>query len=315
MGEMISATDVAPVEVPEMISAADVALVEVGEMISAEEVIANKDIFAADSPEYSLQGGINLVARNCREAYAHWEVSNALKPSTGEQLLLRLYDVTDKDIDAQESEEILELPCSDTQQDYSLPIPIDGRNYLVELGYLTREGNWFCLARSGAVTVPVCTPTETTDWVEATQVVNNELDMSPNTMGTVIQAPIFTTTTETVNNSEIFLLPRSCREAYAYWTVSKVAQDSYQVQGGTTLTLRLYDVTSDLTTETDHDISNSMHEFNCNDTDTEYYVPNPLDNRDYLIEIGYITEAGGWLILARSESIRIPACSEVTTID
>lgn len=58
-----------------------------------------------------------------------------------------------------------------------------------------------------------------------------------------------------------------------------------------------------------------MYEFRCNNTDTEYYVPIPIDNRDYIIEIGYITEAGGWLILARSESIRIPACSEVTTLN
>jgi len=299
-----------PVDGGDMVSATDVVPLQSGDMISAEEVLANENIFDPDSPQYSLQGGISLVARNCREAYARWEVSNALKPSAGEQLLLRLYDVTDRDIDAQESEEILELPCSDTQQDYSVPIPIDGRNYLVELGYLTREGNWFCLARSKAVTVPVCSPTETTDWVEATQVVDNNVYINNN----VLQASGLNTT-ETVTNSEIFLLPRSCREAYAYWTISKVAQDSYHAQGGTTLALRLYDVTSDITAETEDEVSNSMYEFECNNTDTEYYVPIPIDNRDYLIEIGYITEAGGWLILARSESIRIPACSEVTTLN
>ena len=49
---MISATDLAPVESGEMISATDLAPVESGEMISAEEVIANENIFDADSSDY-----------------------------------------------------------------------------------------------------------------------------------------------------------------------------------------------------------------------------------------------------------------------
>ncbi|TVQ42669.1 MAG: DUF4912 domain-containing protein [Gloeocapsa sp. DLM2.Bin57] len=285
----------------EMFSVTDTDPIGFGEMVSATEVISEESNNELDFSDDVPQNRLILVPRSCREAYAYWELSDSLKPSATEQLLLRLYDVTDKDIDAQESEEILELPCSPDLQDYHVPIPLDNRDYLVELGYVTPEGNWFCLARSEAVRVPVCPPVETPEYLEASQMVGDEFEVNSHNG---IQPPILTPPDE-VTNSEITLLPRSCREAYAYWTISKIAQEAYQAQGGQILALRLYDVTS---IDTDEEIAYSMHQFDCTETDTEYYLPIPVDNRDYIIEIGYITEAGGWLRLARSQPVHIPAC-------
>ncbi|MDT9297366.1 MAG: DUF4912 domain-containing protein, partial [Arthrospira platensis PCC 7345] len=38
----------------------------------------------------------------------------------------------------------------------------------------------------------------------------------------------------------------------------------------------------------------------------EWYIPVPMSDRDYIVEIGYVTDSGHWLVLARSESVHIP---------
>jgi len=277
----------------------------------SEEVVPELDFLASESePDLNALGSVNLletltkeqelpkaqqnriilVARSSTEAYAYWEIDDSVK--IGRQLFLRLYDVTDRDIDSQISEEILEFPCPETEQDYNVPIPVDGRDYLVELGYLTPEGNWFCLTRSDAVQVPLSPAVDLTEWTEAEQEFNNN-GLSSNG-------------TSTIANSQINLLPRSCREAYAYWQISLTDQETCKAEGGEAFALRLYDVTS---SETEDEISYSMHEYKCDETDTEYYIPIPVDNRDYLVEIGYLTAEKTWLRLARSEPIHIPSCS------
>ncbi|NJR38689.1 MAG: DUF4912 domain-containing protein, partial [Leptolyngbyaceae cyanobacterium CSU_1_4] len=103
--------------------------------------------------------------------------------------------------------------------------------------------------------------------------------------------------------SQIVLIPRDPHWAYAYWDVPQSHREEVRRQGGTRLALRLYDVTDiDLTVTNSH----SLQQFECEEFARDWYLPVPVSDRDYRAEIGYLTAAGQWLLLARSLPIRIP---------
>jgi phosphate transport system substrate-binding protein len=103
-----------------------------------------------------------LTPRNCREGYAYWEVPDARKSELprdgGRKLTLRLYDVSDIDADRQRPQSVNQFDCNEQEQDLHVPIPVDNRDYIAELGYLYPDGRWLKLARSAPVKVPACEP-------------------------------------------------------------------------------------------------------------------------------------------------------------
>lgn len=99
---------------------------------------------------------IVLVPRNSQDAYAYWEVPEAHKQRIrqeegGQQLALRLYDVTGQDLERHPAHSIEQFECNELDQDLHIPIPQTERDYLVELGYVTYQGRWCPLARSAPV--------------------------------------------------------------------------------------------------------------------------------------------------------------------
>lgn len=103
--------------------------------------------------------------------------------------------------------------------------------------------------------------------------------------------------------SRIVLLPRDPQWAYAYWDIPNEHKQELRNQGGSRLALRFYDVTDiDLNTQSPH----SLQQFECGEVAREWYLPIPVADRDYAIEIGYICNDGRWLILSRSAPVRIP---------
>lgn len=103
--------------------------------------------------------------------------------------------------------------------------------------------------------------------------------------------------------SRIVLMPRDPKWAYAYWDVSNEHREALRNQGGQTLALRLYDVTDiDVAVQSPH----SLQQFDCDEMARTWYVPVPVSDRDYMIEIGYLTADEQWLTLARSVPIHIP---------
>jgi hypothetical protein len=103
--------------------------------------------------------------------------------------------------------------------------------------------------------------------------------------------------------SRIVLMPRDPQWAYTYWDVSNDHKEDLRRQGGVQLALRLYDVTDlDLHSQAPH----SLQEYPCDEMAREWYLPIPVSDRDYVIDIGYRTFDGRWLLLARSVSVRIP---------
>ncbi|MGQ9871815.1 DUF4912 domain-containing protein [Leptodesmis sp.] len=108
-------------------------------------------------------GRMILVARNCRDAYAYWEVPpetfEEARRQGGRDLKVRLHDITDvPGLDGQTPHKVQEFSCSENVQDFHIPVDVDDRTYAAELGYVTDTGEWLRIAHSDPVHVPACIP-------------------------------------------------------------------------------------------------------------------------------------------------------------
>ncbi|MDG2990088.1 DUF4912 domain-containing protein [Candidatus Synechococcus calcipolaris G9] len=104
-------------------------------------------------------------------------------------------------------------------------------------------------------------------------------------------------------DSRIVLMPRDPQWAYAYWDIPNEHREDLRRQGGQRLALRIYDSTN---INLDHQIPHSVQEYPCDELAREWYVPIPVSDRDYVVEIGYRCGDGRWLVLARSSPVHIP---------
>jgi hypothetical protein len=108
---------------------------------------------------------------------------------------------------------------------------------------------------------------------------------------------------EGYGESSITLLPRDPQWAYAYWDVPNDQKQALRQQGGVRLALRLYDVTDlDFSRQAAH----NLQQYDCDEIAREWYLPIPMSDRDYALEIGYLTADDRWLTLARSATVRVP---------
>ncbi|MEC4803440.1 MAG: DUF4912 domain-containing protein [Jaaginema sp. PMC 1079.18] len=108
---------------------------------------------------------------------------------------------------------------------------------------------------------------------------------------------------EGYGESRIMILPRDPQWSYVYWDVPNEHKEELRRQGGQQLALRLYDSTDvDLNYQAPHNVQ----EYPCDELAREWYLPIPVSDRDYIVEIGYRCADGRWLMLARSSGVRIP---------
>ena len=108
---------------------------------------------------------------------------------------------------------------------------------------------------------------------------------------------------EGYGDSRIVLMARDPQWCYTYWDAPNDHRQALRNQGGLQFALRLYDVTDlDLTTQKPH----SLQQYACDETARDWYLAIPVSDREYMAEIGYVTAVGGWLVLARSNSVLIP---------
>ncbi|MGB3200280.1 MAG: DUF4912 domain-containing protein [Nodosilinea sp.] len=103
--------------------------------------------------------------------------------------------------------------------------------------------------------------------------------------------------------SRIVLMPRDPQWAYAYWDTPHTHKEDLRRQGGESLALRLYDVTG---INLDSQAPHSMQQVGCDELARQWYMQIPVSDRDYQVEIGYLAGDGRWLVLARSNTVRIP---------
>ncbi len=144
----------------------------VGAVAKAAKTLTMGDLADVDSDLPELPGGygssrIMMLPRDPQYAYVYWDVPNehrtVLRQQGGQQLALRIYDVTDINIEIQAPHSLMEYPCDELAREYYLPVPVSDRDYVAEIGYRTFDGRWLSLTRSPAIHMPPIYPS---DWIE-----------------------------------------------------------------------------------------------------------------------------------------------------
>ncbi len=129
--------------------------------------LASADEELGDLPNGYGESRIVLLPRDPQWAYAYWDIpiehKNELRYHGGQQLALRIYDVTDINLDHQSPHSIQEYPIDEMAREWYLPIPVSDRSYTIDIGYRCGDGRWLVLARSAAVNIP---PVYPSDWAE-----------------------------------------------------------------------------------------------------------------------------------------------------
>ena len=104
--------------------------------------------------------------------------------------------------------------------------------------------------------------------------------------------------------TRVVFLPRDPQWAYVFWEISEADRLQAFKAGATQLCLRVADVTG-LGNGGSH--PHTLQEVVVDSHATEWYLPVPLSDRDYRVELGYRKAGGGWIGLASSAVARVPA--------
>ncbi|MDX2231870.1 MAG: DUF4912 domain-containing protein [Leptolyngbyaceae cyanobacterium bins.349] len=250
-------------------------------------------------------GRMILTPRNCRDAYAYWEVPDsqfaAARNQGGRDLKVRLSDVTGiRDMDRQPPHELKEFDCVEHDQDMHLPIAVDDRDYVAELGYLTADNQWIRLARSEHVRVPAC-PAD-----GPTANLQTPLAVAAGTAAVAGAAAIArsqTTASRAMPPSRVIMVPRTPQDGYVYWEVPEARKAELKQQGGQNLMVRLHDTTN---INLEQQAAHSVRQYQADEQLSDVHVPILTPNRDYVAELGYATQDNRWLSIAKSAPVHVP---------
>ncbi|WP_411268016.1 DUF4912 domain-containing protein [Nostoc sp. PA-18-2419] len=228
-----------------------------------------------------------LTQRTQGWADISWEISETKKSALQEQgisqLLVRLYDVTGIDLSYQ-TPRLLEQYESEELFTKSLDIPASDRDYIAEIGYIAKGERWLAIARSAIVRVfnPIEPDPLPEDLAAVSQTDNGLVDAEP--------------------ESAIVFTPRTPKWAYVSWYISPNQKQVLRQQGASHLAIRVYDVTQiDLSYQTPQ----LVQQYECEEVASDRFVAIPVSDRDYMAEIGYVTDGDRWLPIARSANIRV----------
>jgi len=155
--------------------------------------------------------------------------------------------------------------------------------------------------QSSPIRTPVPEPLASQEKVEAAKFEVGQEDRSSGVLVAVDEG--LNDLPDGYGESRIVLMPRDPQWAYAYWDVSNEHKDDLRRQGGQQLALRLYDATE---INLEYQVPHSIQEYPCDELAREWYLPIPVSDRDYVVEIGYRCADGRWLILARSAAVHTP---------
>ena len=176
--------------------------VEASKFELGQEDLTGAPLTSVDEGMGNLPGGygesrIVLMPRDPQWAYAYWDIPNdhkeELRRQGGQQLALRLYDVTDLDQNFQSPHSVQEYLCDELAREWYVPIPVSDRQYSLDIGYRTADGRWLVLARSTSVRIP---PVYPSDWIDDIFLtVNWDEDLKGKTLYTLVppsqkQAPV-----------------------------------------------------------------------------------------------------------------------------
>jgi uncharacterized protein len=140
---------------------------EVGQNARFDDSLSSVDLDLPELPDGYGESCIVLLPRDPQWSYAYWDIPNDrkedLRRQGGQHLALRLYDVTDIDINDRAPHNVQEYLCDEMAREWYLPIPVSDRDYALEIGYRCADGRWLVLARSSTVRIP---PVYPSDWIE-----------------------------------------------------------------------------------------------------------------------------------------------------
>ena len=106
-----------------------------------------------------------------------------------------------------------------------------------------------------------------------------------------------------IKHTRVVFLPRDPEWAYVFWEISEVDRKRAQSQGASRLALRLSDVTD---MQNGEQYAGTLREVVVDSHSTEWYLPIPLGDRDYKVELGY-RFGSQWISLAISSAARVPS--------
>ncbi|HIK37625.1 MAG: DUF4912 domain-containing protein [Geminocystis sp.] len=101
--------------------------------------------------------------------------------------------------------------------------------------------------------------------------------------------------------THICLMPRDSYWGFVYWDISPSTQQELTDKGIRHLVLRLYDVTGG-----EEKTPQNVKEFLCGISARKWYLPIPVSDRVYRVELGYRDKEENWTSLAYSPSVRFP---------
>jgi hypothetical protein len=140
---------------------------EIGQDANFDDSLSSVDRDLPELPDGYGESRIVLLPRDPQWSYAYWDIPNdhkeELRRQGGQYLALRLYDVTDLDLNYQAPHNVQEYLCDEMAREWYLPIPVSDRDYAVDIGYRCGDGRWLILARSTTVRIP---PVYPSDWIE-----------------------------------------------------------------------------------------------------------------------------------------------------
>ncbi len=103
-------------------------------------------------------------------------------------------------------------------------------------------------------------------------------------------------------NTKLVFLPRDPEWAYVFWQISESDRDKAQSLGANKLCLRLYDASG----MSEGNLNQgTLREIAVDSFSTEWYLPIPLADRDYKVELGY-KYGFKWMSLAFSSVSHVP---------
>ncbi len=138
---------------------------------------------------------------------------------------------------------------------------------------------------------------------ELLDAISRRRDLSPRSLQ-AIEAEMNPAPRPAAETSVVFL-PRDPQWAYVFWEISEADRNQAQAAGASQLCLRVADVTG-LAAGAAH--PHTLQEVVVDSHASEWYLPVPLSDRDYRVELGYRKGAGGgWISLAFSSVARVPA--------
>ncbi len=107
------------------------------------------------------------------------------------------------------------------------------------------------------------------------------------------------------DQTKVVFLPRDPEWAYVFWEISEEDRNRALSRGANRLCLRLADVTG-IHDGTAH--PHALQEAQVDSHSTEWYLPIPMPNRDYRVELGYLF-GNSWTSLAFSSVAKVPSMS------